>query len=189
MTFTADHVTQEWRAKLAAQGRERSIACGWTDERVDLLKKLWADGLSCSQIAGRLGGFTRNAVIGKVHRLGLSGRATTERKPRVRIATPRKPRAPRPRCATHPLLGEELDQPLAIAAITAPDMRPCGLLELDSGRCHFPIGDPGDPDFHFCGGGALPARPYCAFHWRLSHTEATGPQSRAIRSALTELWR
>jgi GcrA cell cycle regulator len=51
MTFTADHVTQEWRAKLAAQGRQRSIACGWTDERVDLLKKLWADGLSCSQIA------------------------------------------------------------------------------------------------------------------------------------------
>ena len=47
----------------------------WTDERVELLKKLWADGLSASQIAGELGGITRNAVIGKVHRLGLSGRA------------------------------------------------------------------------------------------------------------------
>ena len=47
----------------------------WTDERVELLKKLWADGLSASQIAGELGGMTRNAVIGKVHRLGLSGRA------------------------------------------------------------------------------------------------------------------
>ena len=46
----------------------------WTDERVELLKKLWADGLSASQIAGELGGITRNAVIGKVHRLGLSGR-------------------------------------------------------------------------------------------------------------------
>ena len=45
----------------------------WTDERVELLKKLWADGLSASQIAGELGGITRNAVIGKVHRLGLSG--------------------------------------------------------------------------------------------------------------------
>jgi len=45
----------------------------WNDERVDLLKKLWSDGLSASQIAGRLGGVTRNAVIGKVHRLGLSG--------------------------------------------------------------------------------------------------------------------
>src|ERR1700749_3997797 len=48
---------------------------GWTDERVELLKKLWADGLSASQIAAELGGITRNAVIGKVHRLGLSGRA------------------------------------------------------------------------------------------------------------------
>src|SRR5512138_3617339 len=51
----------------------------WNDERVDALKKLWADGLSASQIAGRLGGVTRNAVIGKVHRLGLAGRATTSR--------------------------------------------------------------------------------------------------------------
>ena len=49
----------------------------WTDERVELLKKLWADGLSASQIAGQMGGVTRNAVIGKVHRLGLSGRAKT----------------------------------------------------------------------------------------------------------------
>jgi len=48
---------------------------GWTDERVELLKKLWLDGLSASQIAKQLGGVTRNAVIGKVHRLGLSGRA------------------------------------------------------------------------------------------------------------------
>jgi hypothetical protein len=47
----------------------------WTDERVELLKKLWADGLSASQIANQLGGVTRNAVIGKVHRLSLSGRA------------------------------------------------------------------------------------------------------------------
>ena len=47
----------------------------WTDERVELLKKLWTDGLSASQIAAELGNVTRNAVIGKVHRLGLSGRA------------------------------------------------------------------------------------------------------------------
>ncbi len=47
----------------------------WTDERVEQLKKLWEDGLSASQIAAELGSITRNAVIGKVHRLGLSGRA------------------------------------------------------------------------------------------------------------------
>ena len=65
----------------------------WTDDRVDLLKKLWAEGLSASQIAGRLGSVTRNAVIGKVHRLGLSGRATTSRmkshRPRQRMASKR----------------------------------------------------------------------------------------------------
>ena len=53
----------------------------WNDERVEALKKLWADGLSASQIAGRLGGVTRNAVIGKVHRLGLAGRACAHRLP------------------------------------------------------------------------------------------------------------
>src|SRR3954465_11588063 len=61
----------------------------WTDDRVELLKKLWGDGLSASQIAGELGGITRNAVIGKVHRLGLSGRAKA---PSSAIPRPRKPR-------------------------------------------------------------------------------------------------
>ena len=66
----------------------------WTDDRVEMLKKLWGEGLSASQIAGRLGGVTRNAVIGKVHRLGLSGRATTPRtrppRNRNRIAAPKR---------------------------------------------------------------------------------------------------
>ena len=62
----------------------------WTDERVELLKKLWADGLSASQIAAELGGITRNAVIGKVHRLGLSGRAKS---PSSAAPRPRKARA------------------------------------------------------------------------------------------------
>jgi GcrA cell cycle regulator len=63
---------------------------GWTDERVELLKKLWADGLSASQIAAELGGITRNAVIGKVHRLGLSGRAKS---PSSTAPRPRKARS------------------------------------------------------------------------------------------------
>ena len=66
----------------------------WNDERVELLKKLWSEGLSASQIAGRIGSVTRNAVIGKVHRLGLSGRATTSRmkshRPRPRANPVRK---------------------------------------------------------------------------------------------------
>src|SRR6201981_1160729 len=63
----------------------------WTDERVETLKKLWTEGLSASQIAAELGGITRNAVIGKVHRLGLSGRAKS---PSSSAPRPRTPRAP-----------------------------------------------------------------------------------------------
>ncbi len=73
----------------------------WTDERVELLKKLWADGLSASQIAGELGGITRNAVIGKVHRLGLSGRAKA---PSSSVPRQRKPRAPTMFRAPRPMM-------------------------------------------------------------------------------------
>src|ERR1700759_347679 len=71
---------------------------GWTEERVAELKKLWAEGHSASQIAKRLGSVTRNAVIGKVHRLGLSGRATPSRpvKRPPRLARPKPQQLPRP---------------------------------------------------------------------------------------------
>ncbi len=59
----------------------------WTEERVELLKKLWTEGLSASQIARQMGGVTRNAVIGKVHRLGLSGRATPARVSTAKVGT------------------------------------------------------------------------------------------------------
>ena len=76
----------------------------WTDDRVELLKKLWTEGLSASQIANRLGGATRNAVIGKVHRLGLSGRVTTSRVKSVRArrrAAPGLRKSPQIRYATY----------------------------------------------------------------------------------------
>src|SRR4051794_6082171 len=85
------------RPRMNLTGERKDMS--WTDERVELLKKLWSDGLSASQIAGRLGGVTRNAVIGKVHRLGLSGRATTSRmkshRPRTRAQQPRRLMKPR----------------------------------------------------------------------------------------------
>ena len=134
----------------------------WTDDRVELLKKLWGDGLSASQIAAELGGITRNAVIGKVHRLGLSGRAKA---PSSSVPRQRKPRAPaqmfRP---ARPMVRGNT----ALAASPAYDYDPepepepieniipigqrCTLLELDHEKCHWPIGDPGQPDFFFCGG-------------------------------------
>ncbi len=65
---------------------------GWTDTRTERLKALWADGRSASEIADLLGEVTRNAVIGKVHRLGLAGRKTTSRKPGPRRTSPRRDR-------------------------------------------------------------------------------------------------
>ena len=63
---------------------------GWTDARIERLKALWAEGRSASEIAGLLGEVTRNAVIGKVHRLGLAGRKTTSRQPVPRRTSPRR---------------------------------------------------------------------------------------------------
>src|SRR6476469_10974427 len=76
------------------QGGETDM--GWTDDRVETLKKLWLEGLSASQIAKQLGGVTRNAVIGKVHRLGLSGRAAPSQpsRPVLRTQRPQRPAAP-----------------------------------------------------------------------------------------------
>ncbi|WP_040308565.1 GcrA family cell cycle regulator, partial [Asticcacaulis biprosthecium] len=65
----------------------------WTDERVETLKKLWQEGHSASQIAKQLGGVTRNAVIGKVHRLGLSGRAAPSQPTRP-LYKPSRPARP-----------------------------------------------------------------------------------------------
>jgi GcrA cell cycle regulator len=157
---------------------------GWTDERVELLKKLWADGLSASQIAGELGGITRNAVIGKVHRLGLSGRAKA---PSSALARPRKLRAPsaalrmaRPAVRGNTALARampayELDispEPELLENIVPIGQR-CTLLELSDSKCRWPIGDPGTPEFFFCGGKPVGELPYCAYHARAAYQPAT----------------
>ena len=91
---------------------------GWTDERVDTLKKLWLDGLSASQIAKQLGGVTRNAVIGKVHRLGLSGRATPSQPTRTAYKAPRPPRP----VVSHPVARRAVER-------AAPPPRPISYVE------------------------------------------------------------
>src|ERR1700735_4637241 len=97
----------------------------WTDERVELLKKLWSDGLSASQIAGELGGISRNSVIGKAHRLGVSGRAQSPSGPAQRQRTPPMPgtsfaAAARPwmGCLTAPIAPASLTSRHPIAAAT-----------------------------------------------------------------------
>jgi GcrA cell cycle regulator len=148
----------------------------WTDERVELLKKLWADGLSASQIAGELGGITRNAVIGKVHRLGLSGRAKSSSSGAAR---PRKPRAPgmmrvsRPSMRGNTALAHAYEHDLEAEPELIDNIIPMGqrrtILELTEATCHWPIGDPGSPDFFFCGGNTVNNLPYCSHHSRVAY--------------------
>ena len=152
----------------------------WTDDRVELLKKLWADGLSASQIAGELGGITRNAVIGKVHRLGLSGRAKAPSSSVPRQRKPRAPsmfRAPRPMMRGNTALAmpaydyEPEPEPELLENIIPIGQR-CTLLELNDEKCHWPIGDPGQPDFFFCGGKTPNGNPYCGYHARIAYQPA-----------------
>lgn len=149
----------------------------WTDERVELLKKLWSDGLSASQIAGELGGITRNAVIGKVHRLGLSGRAKS---PSTATPRPRKPRSashmmrvPRGSIRGNTALAHAYELDIEPEPELIENIIPIGqrrtILELTEETCRWPIGDPGSTEFFFCGGHTLNGLPYCAYHSRVAY--------------------
>jgi GcrA cell cycle regulator len=149
----------------------------WTDDRVELLKKLWADGLSASQIAGELGGVTRNAVIGKVHRLGLSGRAKSPSSAAPRARKPRSHimRVARPAIRGNTALAFEMEQepePELIENVIPIGQRRT-LLELNQDTCRWPIGDPASPEFFFCGGKPLTGLPYCSYHSRVAYQPAS----------------
>lgn len=156
-------------------------AINWTDDRVEQLKKLWESGLSASQIAAELGNITRNAVIGKVHRLGLSGRAKA---PSSAAPRQRKVRAPqhmmrisRPMSRGNTALAQAFEVEEAADPVAFDNVVPMGqrrtLLELTEDTCHWPIGDPGSTEFFFCGGKALGGLPYCAQHSRVAYQPAS----------------
>src|SRR6478736_692759 len=165
----------------------------WTDERIARLKKMWHDGATASQIADELGGVSRNAVIGKAHRLGLEQRPSPvkpgEEKEKKPAAAPSAAKAaPRPDVP----VSRPANVPTPAAAVPgAPPARPemqyrsvgpggfirqvpakpspevadkTSLLDLNDRICKWPIGHPGEPDFHFCGQQANPGFPYCVQH-------------------------
>ena len=169
-----------------ARARAMEHGMSWTDERVETLKRLWGEGHSASQIANQLGGVSRNAVIGKVHRLGLEGRAAKAGKtpeeaatvatdePEVAAASdnvtplrPAAPAAPEPeplRAANDagPADGDADSDPESEIAVPVP--RKLKLVQLTERTCKWPIGDPMHDDFHFCGHEAEEGRPYCEYH-------------------------
>lgn len=153
----------------------------WTDDRVEQLKKLWESGLSASQIAAELGNITRNAVIGKVHRLGLSGRAKSPSSaaPRQRKVRPAQNmmRISRPMSRGNTALAHVFEveaepDPIAFDNVVPMSQRRT-LLELTEDTCHWPIGDPSSAEFFFCGGKAVASLPYCAHHSRVAYQPAS----------------
>lgn len=151
----------------------------WSDERVEILKKLWVDGLSASQIAKQLGGVTRNAVIGKVHRLGLAGRAAPSR-PIKRVLRPRPTLVTEtPDIEIKPIVGETKSKPNTNENWTphnhkheiAPrrDGVLIGVLDLAPNMCKWPIGDPTDAEFGFCGAKSHASWPYCEEHGMIAY--------------------
>jgi GcrA cell cycle regulator len=195
----------------------------WTDERIDQLKNLWEKGLTASQIADELGGVSRNAVIGKAHRLGLKSRPSpvkakdSEKKPATKKASKIEDVRPKTRAAESPRIETIVPRsaPAALQASAAvgvgiPDksvasmprvvsIGPGGfmrqgpgdqqapippaparrlvpakpsaematktsLLDLNERVCRWPMGHPGEADFHFCGVAVNPGFPYCVEH-------------------------
>jgi GcrA cell cycle regulator len=193
----------------------------WTEERIERLKKMWHDGATASQIAGELGGVSRNAVIGKAHRLGLEQRPSPVKPGEEKEAKKSAPASAAAAAAVTPKSAPKSDsarstpvaatsgapssQPAAPAQRLSPQelqyrsIGPGGfirqgpgeqqapippapprrlvpakpspevadktsLLDLNDRICKWPIGHPGEPDFHFCGEQANPGFPYCVEH-------------------------
>jgi GcrA cell cycle regulator len=206
---------------------DKELHMSWTDERIEQLRNMWEKGLTASQIAEELGGVSRNAVIGKAHRLDLKSRpspvkaaekarpAKPAAAPKPVAAAPPPPRAPQPQPARPVAAAPRIEPTPAVEASDAepaspdaprkPDaprivsIGPGGfirqgpgdqqapippapprrlvpakpspeiagkttLLDLNDRICRWPMGHPGEPDFHFCGQAVNPGFPYCVEH-------------------------
>jgi GcrA cell cycle regulator len=144
---------------------------GWTDEKIAILTKMWGEGRPASEIARVIGGVSRNAVIGKVHRLNLASnrpidfgsRDKTRRgniRPRVRRVKPKT--VFRPKAIVKPLTPPRRD-------VEEPTPLLIPLLALEASSCRFPIGDKGATGYLFCGHQSWQLLPYCEYHARLAY--------------------
>jgi GcrA cell cycle regulator len=208
------------RRTRTASGFTQGTGMSWTDERIERLKELWTKGMTASQIAEELGGVSRNAVIGKAHRLDLQSRPSPVKatdgevaKPEPRKVLPPKarpaapiaapPAPPRLSTAVNPSMpmpprqqspagqtfrsigpggfvrqspGEQAPPSTPapprrlVPAKPSPEMaNKTSLLDLSEKVCKWPIGHPGEPDFHFCGTVVNPGFPYCVAHCGLAY--------------------
>lgn len=162
----------------------------WTPERIARLQAMAAEGRSCSYMAAELGcGLTRNAIIGKLHRLGIKGNRQTPRAPYNTRGSKRRKPAKRTTVvrqlfayagAEKLYVRRQKPDPLPDASI--PEAQRLTLLQLRDGVCRWPCGDPGDASFFFCGGPTYGDLPYCAAHCRAAYeTPAAGRARRPAR--------
>jgi GcrA cell cycle regulator len=159
---------------------------GWTDKRVELLRTRWAEGYSCTQIATDLGpGFTRNSVIGKVHRMGLPKRVAREKdymRWRTKKSLPTLPFLP-------PKTERKARKPVEFAPDTrcvrpvemVPEAERVHLLDLEPHHCRFPFGE--GTGISFCGRKKVAGLPYCSSHARSCFTAVSIPGPEVFREA------
>jgi GcrA cell cycle regulator len=145
------------------------IIATWTQERVAQLQAYVNAGLTCSQIADEIG-VTRNAVIGKIHRLGLSPGRTAGRPARERPPRDRPPRSSQRQLLRLVYAQTPCDAETAAVGLTPVESaQRCSLFELTHGKCRWPINDPGNADFAFCGNDSIAVFSYCTGHARMAY--------------------
>lgn len=155
--------------------QQNSTGFDWNEATIGKLRSLWDEGVSTAEIGRRLG-VSKNAVVGKAHRLNLPERPS----PIQRTGTPNPPRVRPPSPPKLPPLPSLTANPTVIAAVSVPVPRraPSPIpatpalfqpLGTQVTPCCWPIGEPRKPGFHFCGEDSLPGRPYCYTHCRLGY--------------------
>jgi GcrA cell cycle regulator len=160
-----------------SRGRLSMSIDTWTPERVEQLQGFVVAGLSCSQIAAQIG-VTRNAVIGKIHRLGLSPVRPPGAMARSCPPRARDPRAASPRRRLRLLWsdGGAVTPEVEGAPAAVESAEPCSLLDLAQGKCRWPVSDTvggGTADFVFCGNAVIEGLSYCAGHARMAYRQST----------------
>jgi GcrA cell cycle regulator len=163
----------------------------WTETTIGRLRNLWDEGLSAAGIARRLN-VSKNAVIGKAHRLDLAERPSpikySDGQKRRQIRLPRAKRTPAtalivacvPRTSSAPVAGSETGTKMTAAQNMTEVTVTAATRSYRIAVCCWPIGDPGTSNFRFCDAPALPGKPYCAAHARLAYLKAPSSSDRKI---------
>ena len=193
-----DDVSEDRQALRAARGALGLARFVWSEERIALVRRRWAEGLTAGAIATELGaGVSRCAVLGKIHRLALKQPKFKRRCAGKEKAVPKRPRAPRPAGRSRRGASQLMAAFLALGLdqfFGAPDTRTvhqhagkafgaaCGLLDLTAATCRWPVGEPGEADFAFCGAAPFRRYPYCVGHCLIAYRPES-QESEVARAA------